>query len=204
MFYSMYRIWPLLLLGGLVVPGVLRVSAIEIYTPAVVEAANGTDVKLKCTFTSTHPMTPQTVTVSWNFRPLNSGSEESVLFYQEEPYPPQDGRFKGHAVWSGDVERGDASITLHEVPPTFNGTFICQVHNRPDVHGHNGEITLKVVNKVSLSEIGILAIAVGAACAVILLILGVIVALRFYKRRNAEYDPEMPPPEREWKDPTAW
>lgn len=70
-----------------------------------------------------------------------------VFYYQEVAYPPQTGRFKGHAVWSGDILRRDASISLHEVPPTFNGTFICQVRNRPDVHGRNGEIVLKVVSK---------------------------------------------------------
>lgn len=70
-----------------------------------------------------------------------------VFYYQEVPYPPQQGRFKDHAVWSGDVLRRDGSITLNEVPPTFNGTYICQVRNRPDVHGSNGEVILRVVNK---------------------------------------------------------
>lgn len=70
-----------------------------------------------------------------------------VFYYQETAYPPEDGRFKGHAVWSGDVVRKDASITLQEVLPTFNGTYICQVKNRPDVHGSNGETVLKVVDK---------------------------------------------------------
>lgn len=205
MFHPMYRIlWPLLLLGGLVVPGVRHVSAIEIYTPNDVEAVNGTNVKLKCTFTSTHAVSPQSVTVSWNFRPINSGSEESVFYYQEVPYPPQHGRFKGHAVWSGDIMRRDASITLHEVPPTYNGTYICQVRNRPDVHGKNGEITLRVVNKVALSEIGILAAAVGGACAVILILLGIFVAVRFCRRKRMEANPEIHPPEQEWKDPTVW
>ncbi|XP_074529112.1 myelin protein zero-like protein 2 isoform X2 [Halichoeres trimaculatus] len=127
--------------------GVRHVCGIDIYTPSEVEAVNGTNVKLKCTFSSSHPVSLQTVTVSWNFKPLNSGSEESVFYYLEVPYPPQIGRFKGHAVWSGDILRRDASISLHQVPPTFNGTFICQVRNRPDVHGSNGEIVLKVVNR---------------------------------------------------------
>lgn len=70
-----------------------------------------------------------------------------VFYYQDVPYPPTEGRFKGHAVWSGDIMKRDVSITLHEVPPTFNGTYICQVRNPPDVHGSNGEIILKVVNK---------------------------------------------------------
>lgn len=43
--------------------------------------------------------------------------------------------------------RKDASITLKQVLPTFNGTYICQVRNRPDVHGNNGETVLTVVTK---------------------------------------------------------
>lgn len=200
----MCRIWPLLLLGGFVVPGVRHVGAIEIYTPTEVEAVNGTNVRLKCTFTSSHPVTPQSVTVSWNFRPVNSGSDESVFYYHETPYPPTHGRFKDRAVWSGDITRRDASITLHEVPPTFNGTFICQVRNRPDVHGSNGEINFKVVNKVSLSEIGMLAIIVGASCGVILVLLAIFVAVRIRRRRRMEGEFEMEPRVREWKDPTEW
>lgn len=70
-----------------------------------------------------------------------------VFYFHEVAYPPQQGRFQGHAEWSGDIMKRDASITLNNVPPTFNGTYICQVRNRPDVHGSNGEILLKVVSK---------------------------------------------------------
>lgn len=186
-------------------PGVLLVSGIDIYTQGEVEAVNGTNVKLKCTFSSTHPVSLKSVSVSWNFRPLLPGPEESVFFYQEVPYPPKEGRFKGHAVWSGDILKKDASITLHEVPPTFNGTYICQVRNIPDTHGINGEVVLKVVEKVALSEIGILAAAVGGACAVILLLLGIFLLVKHYRNRRREHvDVELPTREREWKDPTVW
>lgn len=200
----MYRIWLLLLLGGYVVPGVRRVSGIDIYTPSEMEAVNGTDVRLKCTFKSTHPVSLQSVSVSWNFRPLNSGSDESLFYYQDAVYPPERGRFKGRAVWSGDILRGDASITLQQVQPTFNGTYVCQVRNRPDVHGSNGEIILKVVNKASFSEISILAAAVGGACGVILILLCIVLAVRFYRNKHMENDIEMHTREQEWRDPTVW
>lgn len=60
------------------IAGVRRVSGIIIYTPEQLEVANGTDVRLKCTFTSTHPVSLQSVVVSWNFKPLNSDRDESV------------------------------------------------------------------------------------------------------------------------------
>lgn len=202
-FCPVFRTW-LLLLGGLALPGVRHVSGIDIFTPGEIEAVNGTDVRLKCTFSSNHPVLPQTVTVSWNFRPLQPGPDESVFYYDSDPYPPDHGRFKGHVVWSGDVLRKDASITLQNVPPTFNGTYVCQVRNRPDVHGNNGEIVLKVVNKVSLSEISILAIAVGGAIVGILILLGIVVAVRIYRNRHTDSDIEMHSREQEWKDPTVW
>ncbi|XP_061595921.1 myelin protein zero-like protein 2 [Cololabis saira] len=199
MFNLMYWIWPLLVLGGFVIPGV---SGIVIYTPTEVVAVNGTDVKLKCTFTSSQRASLQSVTVSWNFRPLIAGNEESVFYYHDVAYPPNEGRFKGRVVWSGDIARRDASITLQEVPPTFNGTYICQVRNPPDVHGNNGELVLKVVNKVALSEIAILAAAVGGACGAILIILGFIVAVRYFRKRKMDTDIEMRPEEYEKADPT--
>lgn len=185
-------------------PGMQHVSGIEIYTPSDLEAVNGTDVKLKCTFSSTHPVTSQSVTVSWIFRPVKSGQDESVFYYQEVAYPPHNGRFKDHAVWSGDVTRRDASITLRNVPPTFNGTFVCQVRNRPDVHGKNGEISFRVVNKVSLSDISILAIIIGSASGAILIILAIFVTVRFKRRRRRENDIELHSRDQEWKDPTVW
>lgn len=56
----------------------------------------------------------------------------------------------------------------------------------------------------SLSEIGILAAAVGGACGIILILLGIFVAMRFYRRKRAENDLELQPREHERKDPTVW
>ena len=47
--------------------------------------------------------------------------------------------------WAGDVMGRDASIILQQVKFTYNGTYICQVKNPPDVHGAVGEIRLRVV-----------------------------------------------------------
>nr|XP_061801160.1 myelin protein zero-like protein 2 [Nerophis lumbriciformis] len=186
---------------------VAHVSGIEIYAPPLIEAVNGTTVKLKCTFRSSHPVSAQSVSVSWNFRAPDSKTEESVFYYQETAHPPPSGRFKGHAVWSGDIARNDASITLHEVPPTFNGTYICSVRNRPDVHGNNPETVLRVVAQASLSEISILVIAVVASCVFILILLGIFVAVKVYKRRRKgeaeDEDLEMNPREPKRKDPTV-
>lgn len=56
----------------------------------------------------------------------------------------------------------------------------------------------------SYSEISILAIAVGAACGVILIILCIFVAVRFWRKRSMENDIELYSREHERKDPTVW
>ncbi|KAM9348909.1 myelin protein zero-like protein 2 [Symphorus nematophorus] len=125
--------------------GVKQVSGIIIYTTSEVEAINGTNVKLKCIFRSSCPVLLRSISVAWYFRPQQPGPEESTSFR------PTQGRFKDHVVWSADIMKNDASITLKQVPPTFSGTYICQVHNRPDVHGRNGEVDLRVIDTAMMS-----------------------------------------------------
>lgn len=70
----------------------------------------------------------------------------SQLFhYQQRAYPPVEGIFRKRIEWAGDVTGGDASIIIKEVKFIYNGTYICQVKNPPDVHGPVGEIRLRVV-----------------------------------------------------------
>uniref|UniRef100_UPI0037E9779D myelin protein zero-like protein 2 n=1 Tax=Semicossyphus pulcher TaxID=241346 RepID=UPI0037E9779D len=135
------------LLGAFAVPGIRQVTGISVFTAAEVEAVNGTDVKLKCIFSSSYPVSLSTVVVSWSFRPLHSAREESVFHYQMRPYPPSAGPFRKRVVWSGDVLNKDGSITLQQVSPAFQGTYSCTVKNIPDVHGRDGEVVLRVVNK---------------------------------------------------------
>ncbi|XP_015193441.2 myelin protein zero-like protein 2 isoform X2 [Lepisosteus oculatus] len=113
-------------LAGIAVSGVLRVSAMEVYTPEEVESVNGTDAKLKCTFQSSSPLKESSASVSWHFRPLGGGAEESVFFYQDGQYPPSEGRFRGRAVWAGNLNRYDGSIMVRDVQFRDNGTFVCQ------------------------------------------------------------------------------
>ncbi|XP_076591535.1 myelin protein zero-like protein 2 isoform X2 [Chaetodon auriga] len=135
----------LTVLSGLAASGVLQVSGMRIYTSGDVEAVNGTDVRLKCTFQSSSPINPSSIVISWTFRPLKPGREESVFHYQQRAYPPVDGIFRKRVSWAGDIMGRDASIILQQVKFTYNGTYICQVKNPPDVHGAVGEIRLRVV-----------------------------------------------------------
>ncbi|KAM6959274.1 myelin protein zero-like protein 2 [Aplochiton taeniatus] len=185
--------------------GIIRgVGGIRVYTSGEISAVNGTDVRLKCTFHSSSTINPSTVTVSWSFRPLGPGPEESVFYFHDQPYPPSEGRFRKRAVWDGDIMGRDASIVLREVKFTYNGTYICQVKNRPDVHGNVGEVRLSVLTTASFSEIVILAAAIGGGIVIMVVLLIIIMSCRqCKKKRLMEAEDgvrEAPPKER--KDPT--
>ncbi|XDV20508.1 hypothetical protein PO909_025825 [Leuciscus waleckii] len=162
-----------------------QVKGIEMFTSSELEAVNGTNVRLKCTFKSTLPLSEERITVSWSFLPLGKTTSETVRL--EIAYPPEKGLFKDHAVWSGDVMKGDGSITLQDVQFNFNGTYICQVRNPPDVQGFASEISFRV----SFSEIGILAIAVGGSIGIILLILMIYIIVRVFRRQDNDMGVEM-------------
>ncbi|KAL7838738.1 hypothetical protein AOLI_G00271420 [Acnodon oligacanthus] len=189
----MGRVWMYLLsaVGVLVTPGAYRSAAMEVTTPKEVTGVNGTSVLLKCTFKSTHPIDESSLSVTWRFRPLGQTAEESVFYYQKNPYPPSNGRFKGHVTWSGNVMKNDASITLQDVQFSFNGTYSCFVTNPPDVHSLTSEINLQVVQSVKLSEMGILAAAVGGAILLVLLILSIFLTVRYCQRKHEDTGVEL-------------
>lgn len=170
------RRWGLLL--ALQTLGVLLAAAIEVHTPGELEAANGTDTRLKCTFSSSVPVSNK-LYVEWTFTPEAGGASVQVFHYQEQPFLPESGTFRGRAVWDGNINRKDVSIMIRDLQHSDSGTFMCQVRNPPDVSGLAGEIQLRVVNKVTWSEMYILALAVGGACVVIIILVLVVVLTRY-------------------------
>ncbi|XP_067419156.1 myelin protein zero-like protein 2 [Emydura macquarii macquarii] len=161
------------------------VAPVEVHTSKEVEALNGTNVRLKCTFSSFSPV-GQRLTVTWNFRPQGTNTAESVFYYYEEPYPATSGRFKERITWDGNINRNDASIMVWNLNPTDNGTFTCQVKNPPDVDGMIGEIQLRVVQQVHFSEIHFLLMAIGSACALMIIVVTVVVVCRHYRKKRQE------------------
>ncbi|XP_022616268.1 myelin protein zero-like protein 2 [Seriola dumerili] len=191
-------------LSGLAASGVLQVSGMRVYTSGDVEAVNGTDVRLKCTFQTSAPINANSLTISWSFRPLVPGREESVFHYQQRPYPPVEGIFRKRVAWAGDIMGRDASIIIRQVKFTYNGTYICQVKNPPDVHGTVGEIRLRVVTTASFSELLMLALAIGGGITAVVILLVIIVSCRrCKKRRQRQLEGNEEAPCKERKDPTA-
>nr|XP_033775311.1 myelin protein zero-like protein 2 [Geotrypetes seraphini] len=191
--------WTFLL--GLQVIVVLQVEAIDIYTSGDVEALNGTETRLKCTFGTNAPLSGESVTVTWNFKPATGEQEEFVLYYHRQAYPPIQGRFKNRAVWDGDVSRKDASICIRDLHLSDNGTFTCRVVNPPDVDGRVGEIHLRVVTQATFSEIHLLAVVIGSACALIILLVIIGILVRHCKKKHQENDIHMSELECKEKEP---
>ncbi|NWH64603.1 MPZL2 protein, partial [Geococcyx californianus] len=158
-------------------------AAVEVYTSKEVDAVNGTNVRLKCTFSSSSPIS-QNLSVTWNFQPEDLSFHEPVLYYLKKSYNLP-GRFKERVTWDGNIERYDASIVIWNLQPTDNGTFTCQVKNPPDATGVVGEVRLRVVQKVPFSEIHFLAVAIGSAC-VLMIIVVTIVMICKHRRKKAQ------------------
>lgn len=55
-----------------------------------------------------------------------------------------------------------------------------------------------------MSEVRILLIAVGGAIGLVLLILSVFVAVRFFRGKRADTDFELQPGDENWKDSMEW
>ncbi|NXO00371.1 MPZL2 protein, partial [Rhinopomastus cyanomelas] len=178
-----------LLFLGVQLPALWPAAAVEVHTSKEVTAVNGTNLRLKCTFSSNQPISPDLI-VTWNFQPEDLSSHEPVFCYLKEPYEPTSGPFKERVTWDGNIERHDVSILLWNLQPTDNGTFTCQVKNPPDVYGTIGEVRLRVVQKVPFSEIHFLAVAVGSAC-VLMIVVVIIVIICRHRRRKAQEKAEV-------------
>uniref|UniRef100_A0A8B9PT14 Myelin protein zero like 3 n=1 Tax=Apteryx owenii TaxID=8824 RepID=A0A8B9PT14_APTOW len=129
--------------------GVCNALSLEIKASSKVRAFIGEQVSLKCSFTSSSPIT-ESLTVDWTYRPLTSGHMETIFHYQSVAYPTTVGKFKDRISWIGNVAKGDASIAIQSLVMSDNGTFICSVKNPPDVY-HNIPQTVLIVTERGLS-----------------------------------------------------
>ncbi|XP_069732498.1 myelin protein zero-like protein 3 [Phaenicophaeus curvirostris] len=126
--------------------GICNVLSLEIKASAKVRAYIGEQASLKCSFTSSLPISER-LTVDWTYRPLTGGQMETVFHYQSVPYPTTVGKFKDRISWVGNVAKGDASIAIQSPVLSDNGTFICSVKNPPDVYHNIPQTTLIVTER---------------------------------------------------------
>uniref|UniRef100_A0A8C0U9K8 Myelin protein zero like 2 n=1 Tax=Cyanistes caeruleus TaxID=156563 RepID=A0A8C0U9K8_CYACU len=158
-------------------------AAVEVHTAKEVVAVNGTNQRLKCTFSSSSPVSQQ-LSVSWNFQPEDLSAHEPVFYYLKEPYKPPSGRFKERVTWDGNIERNDVSIIIWNLQPSDNGTFTCQVTNWPDSD------PLRSPRTVSFSEIHFLAVAIGSASVLMIIVVTAVIICRQRRRKARDKSKE--------------
>ncbi|XP_036603017.1 myelin protein zero-like protein 3 [Trichosurus vulpecula] len=161
------------LLALLFFQGVYTALSLEIKADAHVQGYIGENIKLKCTFKSSSPVSDK-LTIDWTYRPPTSSRTETIFHYQSFQYPTVTGTFRDRILWVGDVYRGDASISISNPTMRDNGTFSCTVKNPPDVH-HNIPLTELVVTErgfaIQLSSAALLSILVFIPSAVVVTLL---------------------------------
>ncbi|MBN3277035.1 MPZL3 protein, partial [Polyodon spathula] len=135
-------------------PGCWQAAAVEMQVASEVNGVVGDDATLRCTFTSSSPVTAR-LSVDWTYQPLEGQASHSFFYYQSKAFLQTEGLFKGRVSWQGDVNRGDASIQLRNLTLNDNGTFTCTVRNPPDVHGNLAKTVLTVTprgNPIRITE----------------------------------------------------
>ncbi|XP_053546027.1 myelin protein zero-like protein 3 [Bombina bombina] len=119
------------------------VLSMDVRVESAVYGVVGESVKLWCGFTSPYTISKH-ITIDWSYRSQDGGPTVTIFHYQSVAYPSMDGSFKDRVTWEGDVERGDASISLTDLRLSDNGTLTCTVRNPPDVHGNFPQTKLTV------------------------------------------------------------
>lgn len=178
---------PVMLLwcGILLLFAVPRVSGVTIRGEPELSFDNGTMATLPCTFQSNNTVSPQ-IAVTWSYK-HSGGSFQTLMYYSGGvSYTGNIPQFKDRVSWAGNLDKGDASISIAGVQFADNGTFSCSVKNPPDVDGVPSEIKVHIVDRgsppSSTGEVWI--ITAGILTGVVLII--VIIAFVIYRKKKKD------------------
>ncbi|XP_055516497.1 sodium channel subunit beta-2-like [Leucoraja erinacea] len=173
-----------LLSGGWVHLG----SGMDVTVPPLLIKLNGTSAKLTCTFNSCYEVNNKHFSLNWTYQECENCTEypfvqfrNRVIFSRTEP-------FWGRVEWSGNLNKNDVSITIHNIQTIDEGFYKCYVLNPPDRHKGLGIIQLSVVTEVDPEHHSIVAVIIGAIVggllAVLILSLIVVKCLRRKKKQD--------------------
>uniref|UniRef100_A0A8C7XSB0 Ig-like domain-containing protein n=1 Tax=Oryzias sinensis TaxID=183150 RepID=A0A8C7XSB0_9TELE len=125
-----------------------NVAAITVEIPQqMYEAANGSDTKIPCTFTTTIT-DPTAGVISWFRRDLETTTGNELIltyYYPDKSYDvPQNVDAKGFSI-EADFLKGQADLLLKEVTPEDNMIYECRVQVRGDVEANNANSATLIV-----------------------------------------------------------
>uniref|UniRef100_A0A8C4U3G3 Glycoprotein A33 n=1 Tax=Falco tinnunculus TaxID=100819 RepID=A0A8C4U3G3_FALTI len=147
---AMERLWPLVFSAILVTAHALTVEAPD----KEIQVARGNNVTLHCHFKTEATVVSGDVVV---WRKINS-EDDAVTRYFDGLVQYGKG-YENRIQFSGDVSKGDISITINEVTMEDNGTYVCSVRLRNDPPRHTATLSLFVLVAPSKPECKILGTA---------------------------------------------
>ncbi|KAF4085843.1 hypothetical protein AMELA_G00099650 [Ameiurus melas] len=167
---------------------VSSVSSMEVVVTPLINALNGTMVKISCTFTSCYKMDISKFAMNWTYQETKNDTEEMFMTFKNRITPLRTDRFGDRVKFAGNLDKNDLSITISDVQLSDEGIYKCSVRNPPDrVEGH-GSIQLSVVTELPPPRDSTIAVAVGASVggmlALVILTMVIIKCVRRHKKQE--------------------
>ncbi|KFV87425.1 Sodium channel subunit beta-2, partial [Struthio camelus australis] len=143
----------------------------EVMAPTIINALNGTSVKLTCTFNSCYKVENKQFSLNWTYQACKNCSEELFLQFRMKIMNKQLDRFGNRVEFTGNPTKYDVSFTLNNVQLEDEGTYNCYVLNPPDRQPGHASTT-----------------SVGGFLAVVILVLMVVKCVRRKKQQRLNTD----------------
>ncbi|XP_067827027.1 sodium channel subunit beta-2-like isoform X2 [Heptranchias perlo] len=151
---------------------------------------NGTSAKLTCTFNSCYEVNDKHFTLNWTYQVCDNCTEDLFVQFRRRVIIPRTDRFWGRVEWSGNLDKNDVSVTIHDIQISDEGFYNCYVLNPPDRHKGLGTIYLSVVTEVAPERdstvAAIIGASVGGLLAVIILTSVIVKCVRRKKKQDLQ------------------
>ncbi|XP_030076241.1 sodium channel regulatory subunit beta-2 isoform X1 [Microcaecilia unicolor] len=164
--------------------------SMEVTAPANIQAMNGTNSRLSCTFTSCYKVNNKKFSMNWTYRECDNCTEQMFITFQQKIINLKLERFRDRMEFTGNPNVNDLSVTLRDVKLDDQGIYTCYVLNPPDRYSDHKKIKLQVITEAPPERDSTVAVIVGASVggflAIIILVLMIVKCIRRKKQKNAE------------------
>lgn len=166
------------------------VSCMDVTVTQKLNALNGSQVKLSCSFISCYKVDTSKFTMNWTYTELPENTTKILFmrYHKHRMLPEPQEKFGNRVAFVGNVEKNDLSITISDVQLSDDGYYNCSVRNPPDrVHG-TGIIKLNVLTELPPPRDSTIAVAIGASVGGVLalLILSMVVVKCIRRKQKQE------------------
>ncbi|XP_069752195.1 sodium channel regulatory subunit beta-2-like [Narcine bancroftii] len=162
----------------------------EVMVMPHVVTLNGTSAKLTCTFNSCYDVDHKHFSLNWTYQECDNCTEDLFVQFRHRVIISRADQFWGRVEWSGNLEKNDVSVTIHDVQTSDEGIYKCHVLNPPDRHKGLGTIHLSVVTEEPPERDSTVAVIIGASVggflAIVILILVIVKCVRRKKKQDSQ------------------